>query len=175
MMHPALQGTLAGLAATTAMTAAFVGFNKLRPPVAQATDPLPPRQVAMSIAEETGVRDDMGPAARQAFTWTSHFAYGTSVGAAYAPLARAAGGSGPLAGAAVGAAFGAALWAANYLGALPALGLLPPDSARPGHHIALNLGAHLVYGAVLGSMAALGAGESPVEGGRAGSTHSRFR
>jgi NAD(P)-dependent dehydrogenase (short-subunit alcohol dehydrogenase family) len=73
----------------------------------------------------------------------AHFGFGATVGGAFALLpsrARATGG---------GALFGLAVWAANYAGWLPAIGLMPPPAKdRPGRPTAMAL-SHLVYGAVL--------------------------
>jgi hypothetical protein len=54
--------------------------------------------------------------------------------------------------AATGAAFGAALYALNYVGLAPALGVLPaPTEDRPGRQPTM-LAAHLVYGSTLGAL-----------------------
>jgi uncharacterized membrane protein YagU involved in acid resistance len=49
-----------------------------------------------------------------------------------------------------GAAFGVTVWAGNYAGVLPALGIMPPPRDRPGRQSAI-IAAHLVYGGVLGA------------------------
>jgi hypothetical protein len=52
----------------------------------------------------------------------------------------------------MGAAFGAGLYALNYAGLAPALGVLPPPTEdRPGRQPTM-LAAHLVYGSTLGAL-----------------------
>jgi hypothetical protein len=68
------------------------------------------------------------------------------MGALYGPLSRAIPLPAPLA----GPAFGLAVWAANYLGVLPALGLLRPATEHPPRRNALMIAAHLVWGLATG-------------------------
>jgi len=51
--------------------------------------------------------------------------------------------------AAAGASFGVGVWAASYLGWIPAVGLLAPATRHPRHRSALMLAAHVVWGASL--------------------------
>jgi hypothetical protein len=44
------------------------------------------------------------------------------------------------------------VWAASYLGLLPALRLLPPATNHPRHRTALMIAAHLVWGSALGAI-----------------------
>lgn len=45
-----------------------------------------------------------------------------------------------------GAALGAAVWAAGYLGWLPAFGLMPPVKEHTPAQIASSVGQHVLYG-----------------------------
>ena len=76
---------------------------------------------------------------------------GTAMGALYGPVSRLI----PLPEPLSGAAFGLAVWAGNYLGLLPALGLLRPATEHPSRRVGLMLAAHLVWGAAAGTALAL--------------------
>jgi hypothetical protein len=115
--------------------------------------PLPPRAVAMEVAERAGVREELDEGERQAATWASHFGYGAACGAVYGALAantrlpvRAA--------AAAGVGFGLAVWAGSYLGWLPAAGILRPATEHPPRRNALMIAAHAVWGATTGLVVA---------------------
>lgn len=73
-----------------------------------------------------------------------HYAFGTTMGAAYGTLvefwdaARIGG----------GLPFGAALWLGAHVIAVPALGFSDPITRTPAHTEIVEAAAHLVYGAV---------------------------
>jgi hypothetical protein len=63
-----------------------------------------------------------------------------------------------------GMPFGLAVWAGNYLGLLPTLGLHPPATHESSPRNALTITAHLVWGAALAAVVAWGrATDSPYE------------
>jgi hypothetical protein len=64
----------------------------------------------------------------------------------------------PAKSAAAGALFGLGVWTASYLGWLPASGLRQPIKYDPVARTGLLIGGHVVWGAALGLMAALGTG-----------------
>lgn len=71
-----------------------------------------------------------------------HYAFGSSVGAAYGALAEAA----PRVTAGAGLPFGVAFWAVADEGAVPALGLsAPPWEHPPSTHV-YALASHLIFG-----------------------------
>lgn len=77
----------------------------------------------------------------------NHVAYGSVLGALYGVLVPAEHAHGRS-----GVGFGLLVWASNYGGLLPALGVLPPPHRDvPSHAVRLHL-AHWVYGAVLGHL-----------------------
>src|SRR5205085_10551911 len=76
----------------------------------------------------------------------AHFAFGTAMGALYGPLGHRL----PLAAPVAGALFGLAVWAGNYLGLVPALGLLRPATEHPPRRTGLTIGADLAWGAAAG-------------------------
>lgn len=138
-----LVGAVAGAAATAAMTLAMEAMFRVLPRRSQY--PLPPRQVTMKVADEAGLKDDLSESGRRAATLAAHFGYGSTMGALYAAMARRW--DEPRPGA--GIAWGTTVWAANYLAALPALGLLRPATEHPPERTALMVVAHWIWGAVL--------------------------
>ncbi len=104
----------------------------------------------MRVAEAAGVKDHLDDEGdRLGFTLLAHFGMGTTAGALYGLLARRQPFAGPLA----GAGFGLAVWAGNYLGLLPALGILRPATQHPPRRTALVIAAHLVWGVSIGALA----------------------
>ena len=143
-MNGILLGALAGLAATAPMSLAMKLMHEQLPPHEQY--PLPPRAVTMELAEEAGVKEHLDEPEREGLTWASHFAYGATCGAVYAPLAQAV----DLPPAVKGATFGLAVWAGSYLGWLPAAGILRPATEHPPRRTALMIAAHVVWGVAAG-------------------------
>jgi hypothetical protein len=147
-MNGILLGALAGLAATGPMSVAMKLLHEQLPEHEQY--PLPPRAVAMEMAERAGVKEELDEGEREAATWASHFGYGAACGALYGALAanrRVP----PLA---AGVGFGLAVWAGSYLGWLPAAGILRPATEHPPRRNALMITAHVVWGATTGLVVA---------------------
>lgn len=118
--------------------------------------PLPPRLITERILTDElhlplGLRREKK---LQLATLASHFGYGAAMGGLYAALEPTVRDTvpAPLA----GAAYGAAVWAGSYFGLLPALGILPPAHRHPPGRNAMMGLSHLVWGAALGSLVALG-------------------
>ncbi len=145
-----LMGAVAGCVATAPMTWSMEAMHRRLPQ--RERYPLPPRQIAMRVAEEAGVKERLDEGERLWLTLLAHFAMGTAAGALYGFLAGRQRLPGPLA----GAGFGLAVWAGNYLGLLPALGILRPATEHPPRRTALMVAAHLVWGAVVGTLADTG-------------------
>lgn len=146
-MNTVLLGALAGLAATAPMTLAMKLMHEQLPPHEQY--PLPPRQITEEVTEDAGVKHELDEEEREGLTWASHFAYGATCGAVYAPLAQALDKvPAPL----TGAAFGLAVWAGSYLGWLPAAGILRPATEHPPRRTALMIAAHVVWGVSAGAL-----------------------
>jgi uncharacterized membrane protein YagU involved in acid resistance len=141
-MASAARGAAAGLVATGVMTAVMTAVRGT-PPWAG----LPPRDVAMRIADEVSAHpEDWSEDARRVTSAVAHFAYGTTAGVVYGLLTRD-GARHPLLS---GTAFGLALWAFSYMGWLPAAGIRRPASQQPTDLEALMVASHLVYGATVG-------------------------
>jgi uncharacterized membrane protein YagU involved in acid resistance len=104
--------------------------------------PLPPREITKDVASAAGVEPHLTPRERFAFTILAHFGMGTAAGAAYGCVSKSI----PLPTVAAGAAWGMTVWAGNYLGLLPALGILKPATQHPPRRNGLMIAAHLVWG-----------------------------
>ncbi len=81
-----------------------------------------------------------------------HFAFGGGAGALFAVGSKQV--RPPLPPALQGIFWGTAVWGVSYLGWVPALGIMPHAARdRPGRALTM-LGAHWLYGAVLGQLLA---------------------
>lgn len=129
-----LLGALAGLTATSAMTAAMHRLHARLPQ--DERYPLPPREITERLSpgliKEDALRDG---------SLAAHFAYGAAAGAFVASTGTA---HRP----AAGAVAGVAVWAASYFGWVPALRVLRLANEHPLRRNALMIGAHLVWGVV---------------------------
>jgi uncharacterized membrane protein YagU involved in acid resistance len=130
-----LLGAIAGVMATVAMTAAMRRMRPLLP--AEDSYPLPPREI---VDATSGRAED--EQARRRHTLLAHFAFGAASGAVFALLR-------PRGGLAAGAGYGVAVWAASYLGWVPAARILKPATRHPWRRNLLMIAAHLVWGASL--------------------------
>jgi len=146
MIQDTLSGAMAGAAATLPMTLAMVAGHRILP--RQDQHPLPPRQITMRLAQQTGLADHLDEDQRKAVTLLGHFGYGAACGALFAAMQS----RGARSTVAHATAFGVAVWTASYLGWLPATGLLSPATQHPWRRNALMLGAHVVWGSVLGAL-----------------------
>lgn len=140
------RGATGGWIATIPMSLVMAAFqSQIRPPERES---LPPKQITDKMLEKVNLKEDLEPETRNALTVLSHFAYGTSVGAAYALLLKPRRASPAL----LGMGHGLAVWAGSYLGWLPAVGLFPPAPRRPDSQNAMMIASHLVWCATLGAL-----------------------
>jgi uncharacterized membrane protein YagU involved in acid resistance len=140
-----IQGGLAGAAATAVMSAAMLGAQRLG-----GIGRLPPHEIATETLRRAAIADDIPAAQRRRFGWLTHLGFGTVAGALFALLRSRL----PLPGSAPaqGALYATLVWLTSYQGWIPILGLLPPATEdRPARQASM-LGAHLVYGSVLGAL-----------------------
>jgi hypothetical protein len=117
----------------------------------------PPERIAEAGMDAAGADDAPRPL-KQATSVLLHFAFGGAAGAAFSLWARR-----PARRARAvlrrnsrsrealnGAVFGSMVWAASYMGWVPALGIMPPAHRdRPGRPWSM-VAAHWIYGAALG-------------------------
>jgi hypothetical protein len=133
-------GLVAGALATLPMTAVIAAsrwLGLLRTP--------PPEQIAQTAAEELGVGAIAEEAAFGPLWLGLHLTFGAGCGVFYRVLLPRV----PVGGVAGGASYGLLVWAVNYLGLMPALGLFPAPRQVGRRRTGVMLLAHLVYGAVL--------------------------
>jgi hypothetical protein len=145
-------GALAGAAATAPMTAVMAAWNQALPEGQQ--ERLPPRQITRNAAWLAGVNDLSEPA-KEGLTAAAHFGYGAAAGAAFALIAPHL----PAPPVLSGVGYGLAVWAAGYLGWLPATGLHRGALNEPTGRNAMNIASHVVYGAALGLLTEALAGD----------------
>jgi uncharacterized membrane protein YagU involved in acid resistance len=143
-MEAITSGGVAGTVATGPMTVVMVALHRLLPPEQRYW--LPPKQIAVQLLQKSGLAKYLGPNHHEAATLVGHVGYGAATGALYGLLTHRTG----HAGAATGAAFGAVVWAASYLGWMPALGIVPAATREPAARNATMIASHLVWGATLG-------------------------
>lgn len=136
-------GALAGFTATIPMSAFMLATYKALPPDEQYA--LQPRIITERLAEKAHVELPEDETTVNAASTALHFGYGTTVGALYPVFAE----SSTLNPIVTGAAYGMAVYAAGYLGWLPATGILAFGLKHPKHRLAMIVGSHLVWGVSL--------------------------
>lgn len=145
---PALAtGMLAGVAATGPMTSVMLALNRKLQPTDRA---IPPGEVTAHALEKIHLRRQLSDEGLKDAAVFAHFAYGGAAGAILAPFQRLI----PLPGWLVGALYGLLVWAASYVGYLPALDLTRPARDEPAARHGMMIVAHLVWGSVLGAIIA---------------------
>lgn len=140
------RGVAAGTVATLAMSVPMLAATRLGIVQRQA-----PKQITDRVLQRVGLADDVrSDSARDALAAGNHLAFGAVGGVGFALLAPRLPAAVPAV--AAGMAYGLSIWTVSYAGWAPALRLVPPpDEDEPGRPI-LMLGAHLIYGAVLGAL-----------------------
>ena len=144
-MKGILRGGFAGILATLTMSAVIFGSKKL----GLMHEP-PPKEITKRAAQESGVNPHAVPRPTFNLSWiAAHFGYGVGCGAVYTVI------RGILPGGAVtsGTIYGLVVWAASYLGVMPALGLYPAPEDDSNSRAATMIAAHVVFGATLGKAA----------------------
>lgn len=144
---PLLSSGLAGFLATLPMTI-FMLLTQRFLPRDQRYD-LPPEIIVKELAQRAHVRQHMNKLQILAATLVSHFSYGAAMGMFYSPLSKKL----SLPSAIKGGIFGLFIWAANYLGLLPLLGMSERAPREPGRRNLMMIGAHLIWGSFLALVA----------------------
>lgn len=136
-MNPVMRGAVAGLVATGAMSVVMLALNK-------KMGEQPPDAIATAAARAVGANPSEDEA--DVLASVAHAGFGVVSGAAYALLPRL----GPPSLRGVVVALG--IWAGSYQGWVPALGILPKASHDKPGRPAVMIAAHVVFGAVLGTL-----------------------
>lgn len=160
-----LGGMVAGYIATVPMTCAMEGLARSLP--LHERRPLPPRPVTQNVLAQVSLDQGLSECAQKNLTLVSHLGFGAAMGALYSAVSSVTPVTGPVAG--VGA--GLAVWAGNYLGLLPATGILAPATRHPTRPTAVMIAAHLVWGVTAGSLLSVWKSERSTRD--QGSTHRR--
>lgn len=144
-MNRFVAAAIGGLLATAPMTAFMAAaFKKLRP---TEQYPLPPREITEEIVAKIQSGKNAEGAVKlkdkdfKILSLIAHYGYGATAGAAYPLVLRS-----PRQRILTGAIFGIAMWAAAYIGWVPAAKILTPATRHPIARNALMLGAHVVWG-----------------------------
>lgn len=138
-------GAMAGLIATAPMTGFMLLMHQLLPNWQKTA--LPPEKLTNKVSKRL-LKKRLGTPERQGVTLGTHFGYGAASGTVYGlTFSRL-----PLPAFLKGAIFGVLLWAAGYLGWIPAMDLLPSATKAPPQRSLLMIGAHLVFGITLAQL-----------------------
>ena len=146
-----VRGALAGAIATVPMTFVMKEIYAMLPRRQQAL-PLPPEIITANAETIAGARP-VDPNAHVAAATASHFGFGAFCGIVYALLAHRIAPRANVRPEVRGPLFGLAVWAASYLGWVPALGLAPSAAREPKERNFMMIAAHLVWGFALSRLA----------------------
>lgn len=143
-----LIGSFGGIVGTLFHTAVMAAGHAYAPRARQ--EPTPPRQITASAIKHVAPRAAPSEAEIALGTALLHVGYGAVAGAFYPPL-LARRHERPVA---RGTAYGVSVWAASYLGWLPAVGMPPPATRQPPQQNLAMVLAHVAWGAALGATVA---------------------
>jgi hypothetical protein len=110
---------------------------------------LPPEKITDAMLDAADV--DTTETTSDLVASIAHVGFGAGCGALYELIAPD---TSVARGAALGVAFATAVWVASYQGLVPAAGIMPPISRDARGRVATMLGAHLAFGAALGTLVA---------------------
>lgn len=137
-----IAGALAGAVAAIPMGLMMIGLNR-----AVSLRAEPPKQITGRLMRRLGI----GRAVRmgrtwEPTTWAAHLGYGAATASVYPLITR------PLAIPRVlwGMLFALGVWAASYMGLLPAANILPPAHKQPARRNAVMILSHMLWGSLIG-------------------------
>jgi putative membrane protein len=141
-----LAGAVAGLAASLIMSR----FHSLLQKVDSASQPIGEDSTvkAASAISRTIFRCELTPKQKEVAGAIMHYGFGTSLGALYGTAVE----FDPSLRTGWGMPFGVAAWLGAHVIAVPVLGLSDPITKSARRNEAVELGAHLVYGAAAESL-----------------------
>lgn len=150
MVGRMLAGAAAGTLATIPMTAYWEYAHQRL--AGEPPRPLPPREIVEALAVKAGISRRLSERDAQNLALAGHLCYGAATGSLFGALTPRRRGARVVA----GVLFGMGVWTASYLGWLPAAGVRQPVTYDPAARTGLMIGGHLVWGAALGLLMALG-------------------
>lgn len=138
-----VRGAAAGIVGTMTMSALMALAKK-----AGALGEPPPRKlVRRTLKRMLPLHVDRRKTGVDVASWAAHFGFGAAMGGLFAAIERGRRPSVP-----AGVLFGLGVWAVNYMGVVPKLGLMAkPKHDRAGRPTAMVL-AHVVYGSTLAAV-----------------------
>ena len=137
-----LAGAIAGLAGSFVMSQFHSMFPKVESSQKQEEDSTV--KTASAVSERI-FHHQLTPHEKQLAGPAVHYAFGSSVAAAYGAAVEAE----PFLRIGKGLPFGVAVWLGAHVITVPALGLSPSVTASPPRQEAIEFGAHLLYGATV--------------------------
>lgn len=136
-------GALGGIVGTTAMTLGVAAAQKVG-----LLGKMPPKKITRAMLHALDVHPDRRTT--NVLSGIAHYGFGATMGALFGAVHQRTRDLAPAP--LQGTAFGFLVWAAAYVVAIPALGIMPPPSLdRPGRPSSMIVG-HLIYGATLGAV-----------------------
>ncbi len=142
-----VKGALAGTIATVPMTAFMLLMMRALPRWQHYN--LPPEKLTDELAKRAGIKQHMNKPQKVAVALVAHFGYGAAMGMLYT-LFMQKGTLRPFPFLLKGNVFGLMVWGASYLGLLPAMNMPSTAPKETPHRNLLMIGAHLVWGTVMG-------------------------
>jgi uncharacterized membrane protein YagU involved in acid resistance len=139
------QGAMAGLIATVPMTVVMLAWHRHLP--ATQRYHLPPRIITDRATARSSFLHGRASRPGSLGALAAHFGFGAATGALYAAGRTELHRQYP---ASTGIGYGLIVWAASYLGWVPAMGLMPPATRQPAARNAMMIAAHIVWGSALG-------------------------
>ncbi|MHB1132558.1 MAG: DUF6789 family protein [Chloroflexota bacterium] len=136
-MKRLVRGILAGTLATVPMTGVIATGR-----AARLLFTPPPVQITARVGDKAGITAQTSGPAFQASWLAAHFGFGAFLGGLYVLARPLLPGNTWIA----GPLYGLLAWAANYLGAMPALGLYPWPKDDSRGRTAVMIAAHFVFG-----------------------------
>ncbi len=141
----AWNGALAGAIATVPMSAVMFAAKQLG-----LMGQYPPEIIAEKSLDAAGIHQ--GEDVNDAVATAAHLGFGASAGALFGLLHRRM--ELPVPPVVQGIGYGLLVYSVSYNGWIPAIHIMPaPEDDRPGRQPSM-IAAHVVYGAVLGQLAA---------------------
>lgn len=135
-------GALAGLIASIPMGLVMIGLNRLI-----MVQPEPPKQITQRVARRLGIGNKVrGGRTWDAATWAAHLGYGAGTASLYPLITRWL----PLPNLLRGIVFAMGIWAASYMGWLPAANILPPANKQPARRNVVMILSHILWGSLTG-------------------------
>lgn len=137
-----LAGALAGMVGAIPMGLFMIGFNRVLSPRRE-----PPKQITARVMHRLGLGKTIRRGrAWEPTTWAAHLGYGAAAASLYPLITRPI--KIPLA--LRGMLFALGIWAASYMGWLPAANILPPANKQPARRNVVMILSHLLWGSLIG-------------------------